>query len=249
MSKLNDLPVAPLQFYTTAPYSCSYLQGKLARSQVATPSHAIDSSTYSALISLGFRRSGSFTYRPLCQKCTACVPVRIKTSDYFPTRSQKRAWKKHHRFLSTSVREPAFSSEHYSLYNKYQSERHSGGGMDKDSKEQYKHFLLQSNVDSSLIEFREKNGNLKMVSIVDNLKDGMSSVYTFFDPTDNGASYGIFSVMWQVEYCKNRGLPYLYLGYWISESKKMAYKIRFQPLQGLIDQTWQTLNLSNYKDL
>ena len=88
-----------------------------------------------------------------------------------------------------------------------------------------------------------------MVSIVDNLKDGMSSVYTFFDPTDNGASYGIFSVMWQVEYCKNRGLPYLYLGYWIEESKKMAYKIRFQPLQGLIHQTWQTLNLSNYQDL
>ena len=112
--------------------------------------------------------------------------------------------------------------------------------MDHDSREQYRHFLLQSNVRSSLVEFREE-GRLRMVSIVDRLEDGLSSVYTFFEPEVAGASLGTFNVVWQVDLCRRLGLPYLYLGYWIAQSRKMAYKVNFQPLEGLIDGQWRRL--------
>ena len=114
--------------------------------------------------------------------------------------------------------------------------------MDQDSREQYRHFLLQSNVESRLIEFREE-GVLRMVSIVDKLQDGVSSVYTFFDPDVAGASFGTFNILWQIELCRKLDLPYLYLGYWIAQSRKMAYKIEFQPMQGLVNGRWQAVTL------
>jgi len=112
--------------------------------------------------------------------------------------------------------------------------------MDQDSREQYRHFLLQSNVDSRLVEFRE-NGTLRIVSIIDHLQDGLSSVYTFFDPDAAGASFGTYNILWQVELCRQLDLPFLYLGYWIGQSRKMAYKIQFQPMEGLIEGRWQPL--------
>ena len=140
------------------------------------------------------------------------------------------------------MQELKYNSEHYALYLRYQSRRHSGGGMDQDSREQYRHFLLQSNVESRLIEFREE-GVLRMVSIVDKLQDGVSSVYTFFDPDIAGASFGTFNILWQIELCRKLDLPYLYLGYWIAQSRKMAYKIEFQPMQGLVNGRWQAVTL------
>ena len=240
MSNIKDLPINRLQFYSTAPYPCSYLQNRLARSQVATPSHAIDSSTYSDLVHIGFRRSGAFTYRPICDTCTSCIPVRVDVNKYKPSRSQKRAIRQH-TSLSTTVLSLKNSSEHYELYLKYQNARHSGGGMDHDSREQYRHFLLQSNVNSQLIEFRE-NRRLVAVSIIDELSDGISAVYTFFDTDDKSSSYGTYSICWQIDHCRRLGLPYLYLGYWIKESPKMSYKTTFRPLQGLIADKWIWLN-------
>lgn len=241
MSKLNDLANVPwqaLQFYSTAPYPCSYVDGRVARSQVATPSHLINTRVYGELLRMGFRRSGTFVYRPNCDGCDACTPLRVPLATFAPTRSQKRAWLRHSREYLARAVPLEYRAEHYELYLRYQRLRHQGGGMDRDSREQYQHFLLQSHVDTMLVEFRDSERNLVMVSLIDVLADGLSAVYTFYEPEVRG-SLGTFGIMWQIEQARRFGLRYVYLGYWIDGSDKMSYKANFSPCEMLRHGIWQ----------
>jgi leucyl-tRNA---protein transferase len=232
----KDRPPCLLQFYATANYPCSYLPSEKARSQVAIAADPIDTALYSILVEQGFRRSGTVVYRPYCDQCDACIPLRIPVQHFSPNRSQKRAWRRHEG-LSVRFAEWGLREEHYALYRRYQAKRHQSNGMDHDSIEEYAQFLLESSVDTRLVEFRE-NGALRMVSFIDYLQDGLSSVYTFFDPDRPTDSLGTWNILWQIRECQAIGRPYLYLGYFIAACAKMAYKARFLPFESREGNHW-----------
>jgi arginine-tRNA-protein transferase len=167
------------------------------------------------------------------------VPVRVEASRFVPNRTQRRCLKRN-QHLSARFLPLDFKEEHYELYRSYLGSRHAGGGMDRDGPDQYTQFLLSSNVDSVLVEFRDGD-ELVMISVIDQIDDGISAVYTFFDPARDKDSLGVYGVLWQIELAKRLELPYLYLGYWIAESRKMAYKKQYPPLEGLVDGRWQVL--------
>jgi arginine-tRNA-protein transferase len=244
MSHASSL--AALRFYRTAPYACSYLPEKTARSQVAAPAYRIDQEAYGSLLRLGFRRSGLFVYRPRCDDCRACVPVRLPVERLTWTRGQRRAWRRH-ASLEARVRPLDYDEAHYRLYVRYQTRRHPDGSMAEDSGAQYSQFLLASPLETQLLEFVE-DGALRMVSVIDVLEDGLSAVYTFFDPDIPGASFGVYNILWQARLCQSLNLPYLYLGYWIRDTHKMAYKANFRPLEGYLDGIWRELHSQDTKD-
>lgn len=240
MSHPTDIKPQAIQFYSTASYACSYLEHKQARSMVAAPSHLVDAKSYSQLVNQGFRRSGAFTYKPYCDDCQACIPIRIDVAKFKATRSQRRSLKD----LSTlqaTVHPLHWNDEHYQLYQRYQQQRHPSSSMNDDSASQYVQFLLSSHVDSKLIEFRDEQNKVQIVAIIDMLDDGISAVYTFFDPNST-RSLGTYSILKQIEMCHDLGLKWLYLGYWIEESRKMAYKTRFSPYQLLENGKWSVSN-------
>ena len=239
MSTLKELPIFRLQFYLTAPYPCSYLAERMARSQVAAPGGLVDTVVYSELVRLGFRRSGQHVYRPRCDACQACTPVRVAVDEFRPNRSQRRC-QTGNADLALQLKPLVFDEAHYRLYRRYQAARHAGGGMDQDDREQFRGFLLQSRVDSALAEFT-LDGEVVMVALVDRLMDGLSAVYTFYEPELSRRGLGSFGVLTQIRLAREMGLPYLYLGYWIPESGKMAYKRVFQPLEALVDGQWRRL--------
>ncbi len=240
MTIASEPALHKLQFYVTTGYHCGYLPNKLAQSLIASPQHLIDKNVYSGLIQQGFRRSGKFAYRPHCEHCHECVPVRIMLREFRPNRSQKRAYQQHNN-LSTAILPVTFHEEHYALYAAYQKARHANQQQEyeQDDAEQYRNFLCQTNVDSVLVEFREGE-ELKMVSVIDVVLDGISAVYTFYSTSDSKTSLGTYNVLWQIDWAKSLNLAYLYLGYWIKDSQKMAYKQNYKPLEKLIDGVWQS---------
>jgi leucyl-tRNA---protein transferase len=239
MSSLNDISISALHFYLTAPYPCSYLPDLQARSQVATPGFLINPPLYSRLMQYGFRRSGAYIYRPRCDECSVCVQMRVLAGQFTANRSQRRAWAQHAK-LEATLHKLQDKPEYYELYLRYQRARHPDGGMDNDDHDAYQTFLLESRIDTLLVEFRDE-GILRMVSVIDLLSDGLSSVYTFYDPDLPHTRFGVYNVLWQIELCRKLNLDFVYLGYWIKDSRKMSYKTQYQPAQGLQDGAWQAL--------
>ncbi len=241
MTLPNEPSLQKLQFYVTTPYQCGYLPNQLAQSLIASPQYLVNTQVYSGLIQQGFRRSGKFAYRPHCENCRACTPVRLVLEHYTPSRSQQRAFKQHQQ-LFVKILPLGFHENHYTLYAQYQRIRHSEDDLQNtltnDDAEQYRQFLCHSNVESLMIEFSDAEGNIKIVSVVDVVEDGISAVYTFYDASERKNSYGTFAIVWLSAWTKTLQLPYLYLGYWIENSRKMAYKQLFKPLEKLMDGEW-----------
>ena len=228
-----------LSFHRGETYPCSYLPGKRTTSVIATPLYAIDSLSYSQLTKQGFRRSGFIVYRPDCDQCNECVPVRLPVHRFSPNRIQKRCLKQHQN-LHVCERPMDYYEEHFKLYQRYQRARHHDGSMNFGNSSQYSDFLLNTLVNTRLFEFSEDK-IVRMVSLVDVVEDGLSAVYTFFDPDVSKASYGTYSILWLIGQCIANRLSYAYLGYWVRDCRKMAYKVNFKPVECLAEGRWQEL--------
>lgn len=233
-SSLRDLKV-----YTTYPHSCSYLPEQEATTLFVDPRTPMSSALYSQLSLLGFRRSGSHLYRPNCSNCSACIPARVPVNGFEPKRSQRRAWRRNQ---DIEVREldDISGDEPFELYRRYIEERHHDGDMYPPSRDQYQSFL---SAEWGVTRFYGMylDGRLVGVAVADLIDDGLSAIYTFYDPDLQDRSLGTFAVLWQIEATREMGLEYVYLGYWIKQCQKMAYKIQYRPLELYINGSWVEL--------
>lgn len=228
------------EIFLSMPHACSYLPGRTATSLFLDPRQPLDSRQYAGFMRLGFRRSGDLVYRPHCRDCNACIPVRIPVNRFQPDRGQRRTWNRN-RDLSVIAQPPVFRQEHFELYQRYQSARHPGGGMDDPDPQKYLNFLGARHIHTVFYEFRLSR-KLLGVAVTDILPDGLSAVYTFFDPDEKRRALGVHAVLWQVEHARERQLPWLYLGYWIRECPKMSYKGHYQPLEAFLQGHWVQLD-------
>lgn len=215
--------------FLSMPHPCSYLPGKTATTLFIDPRYPLDTEKYSRFTQLGFRRSGDLIYRPHCRDCNACVPVRIPAQRFVASRSQRRAWQRN-ADVRVVAHAPTFDPRHFDLYLRYQALRHPGGGMDDNDPQKYVNFLVSRQVQTTFYEMSAA-GRLLGVAVVDHLRDGLSAVYTFFEPEEHARSLGTYAILWQVEQARAAGQPWVYLGYWIAESRKMSYKSGFRPLE------------------
>ena len=226
-----------LHFYATPEHECSYLEGFEAKTLFVDPQEIITTDAYSQLSDLGFRRSGKHVYRPYCANCQACISVRVEAKNFHPSKSQKRIWNKNRDLSVTSV--PAqFSEEYYDLYAKYINARHADGDMYPPTPEQFSTFLTENNQKGCFYEFRDATGQLVGLAVSDYLNQGISAIYTFFDPGQATRSLGTYAIIWQIKEVQRLDLEYLYLGYWIRECRKMSYKVAFHPLEMLLHGQW-----------
>lgn len=228
-----------IKLYASPPHPCAYLPEREAVTQFIDPAKALNSRLYSHLVDAGYRRSGEYVYRPRCSSCQACRPARVPTDLFHPSRSQRRTWRRN-QDLEVNLIPADFREEYFTLYRLYIGNRHPGGDMDVSSPERYREFILSSWSDTWCYEFR-LGSRLLAVAVIDRLRQGLSAVYTFFDPAYASRGLGTFAVLWQISDAKRMGLPWVYLGYWIQECPKMSYKNRFRPLEIFRDGHWQSL--------
>lgn len=231
-------PSGNLGFYVTPSHDCNYLSERQAITLFADPKFPKNKQIYSALTSVGFRRSGDHIYQPYCNGCSECISVRLDVNHFSPNKNQRRNWKMNQSLSITSF--PAhFTQEHFHLYKKYIRTRHSGGGMEEHTPETFMEFLKCDWAETELIEFR-LDGTLLSVAVIDYLDNAISAVYTFFDPEQAKRSLGRYAVLYEIELARSKNLQWLYLGYWIQNCQKMRYKNEYQPIEYYIDNEWRS---------
>lgn len=241
-SQLGPDESQPLKLLTLVePHACSYLADKQANSIFIDPTTVPSWSQCSQLSRAGFRRSGTHFYRPNCPDCSACKSSRVKALDFKVSRRFKRVLKRN-RDLSAVLKPAKFTEEHYALFKKYIEERHQDGDMYPASERQFKDFLCSEQEYAYFVEFRSEQ-TLIACAVVDVLDDGLSAIYTYFDPNEDARSLGTLAVLWQIGYAKQIGLEHVYLGYWIKDCQKMRYKDQYQPLEIFSDDNWQPLTI------
>ena len=228
------------QFFITPEHPCSYLPDRSAATLFLDPRDTITAGLYQQLADLGFRRSGGHLYRPHCETCQACIPTRVDVAAFKPRRSQRRVLKRN-ADLEIHLEPAAYSDEHYDLYARYVETRHGEGDMYPPTREQFRSFLLSTWSDTRFLTLT-LDGEMVCVAVTDQQQEGLSSVYTFFDPELADRSLGVMAILTQLELARGLGLPYLYLGYWIRDSSKMRYKTEYRPLQLFTNGRWLTLS-------
>lgn len=239
MHRFAPLPLS--FFYLSRPAPCPYLPERTEQMVFTDLSGASDAAgLHDQLSRIGFRRSQGIAYKPNCQSCSACVPVRVDTEAFQPSRNMKRVWRNGQKIASTAVTQKSLATaEHYKLFKRYVRSRHSEGGMAAMEFGDYIAMVQDTPVPTQVIEYRNELGRLVGACLTDLLDDGLSLVYSFFDPDCDRDSFGTYMILWHIEEAKRRQLPYVYLGYWIEVSPKMAYKARFQPLEAYYDEDWR----------
>jgi len=232
----------PQFFFTTAPMPCPYLSGRMERKIVTELSGHDARRLHDTLSRSGFRRSHSIAYAPACPGCRACVPVRVAVGGFRWSKSFRRTWNAN-ADLDARIVPPRATAEQYRLFSAYQESRHAGSDMALMGFYDYRAMVEDSPIDTLLIEFRDANRKLVAVCLMDRMDDGVSAVYSFFEPDAPGRQgIGTHIVLWLIEEARRRALPYVYLGYWIADSRKMAYKIRFRPLEAYRPEGWVPLD-------
>lgn len=236
----HTLPIAP-QFYVTAPQPCPYLEGRMER-KLFTALQGAEAQELNDKLSLqGFRRSQNVLYRPSCADCAACLSARIRTSGFAPSKSQRRTQRKNAQ-LERRVTSPWATEEQFELFRKYLDSRHADGGMADMDVFEFAAMIEETPIRSRVIEYREPGEDrLVAVALTDVIEDGLSMVYSFFDPEMERASLGTYLILDHIKIAQESALPFVYLGYWVPGSPKMDYKARFAGLEIFKDGTWQSL--------
>jgi Putative arginyl-tRNA:protein arginylyltransferase len=234
------LASTPLAFFATSPQPCPYLPDRYERRLVTDLSRRDAVAVHDALSQAGFRRSHTLAYTPICHGCTACIPVRVDVRRFTPDRSHRRVLARN-ADLQVQDLPPAATKEQYALFAAYQRLRHNQGDMAKMGYHDYQLLIEQTPIQTSILEVRDTRRDLRAVCIVDRICDGLSAVYSFFDPSLGRRSLGTYIILSLINRSNQINLKYLYLGFWIAQTTKMAYKARFRPLEGYTASGWQPI--------
>lgn len=242
----SDMSTQNIHLFLTSEHDCGYLPGRSATNLVPDPKLEMDMALYSQLIELGYRRSGAYTYRPHCNQCQACQACRIPVKQFVPGRSQRRCLTTNSD-LTSQIIKAGYSEEHFQLYQRYINSRHADGDMANPSPNDFKSFLYSEWSDTIFIEVR-KQQKLIACAVTDCTLNGLSAVYSYFDPDENRRGLGTFCILQQIQHTQTLQQAYLYMGYWIQNCRKMEYKARFRPLEVLQGNRWKTATYNREAD-